>query len=323
MIICPKKELFVPIPVSFGIKGFFKLQTINKFSGLVTSDTGWMPNLLLTSGRNELAKQATWLAWCHVGTDGTPPVAGNTQLGQFIDSTNNIVSNVPGTQGSAPYYGWRRKTFRFAAQGLVGGENISEVGVGWGSTGSTLVTRAQVINPDTQEPTSVSPLPDEILDVTYEMRYYPPLTDVVESAAITLNGVDYDVRTRAALVTSDIWSQHIGSKIQQYSPTSSYWRAYDGDLGSLEQTPSGNVVNCDNADQYTNGYSENSYQVVVGSNTGPTGWNLASGIRSIKIETTAGAYQSRFDSNPGGLTIPKDITYIMTMEWIIAWSQYT
>ena len=55
-------------------------------------------------------------------------------------------------------------------------------------------------------------LSTEFLDLTYELRYYPPLIDVL--GTITLDGVVYDTTLRAASVTNaDYWGSIIGSQI--------------------------------------------------------------------------------------------------------------
>lgn len=322
-IIRPYKEILVPASACIGLKGFYRYQTINKFSGKMRIDTGWIPNILLTTGLNQLHDQASWLDWVHIGVDGTPPTAGNSQLGARVAYTNNSISDVTGTQGSAPYYGYRRKKWRFNVGDGQGGQNISEAGVGWGSALDNLVSRAQVIDPITQVPTTVTPLADEILDVTYEMRYYPPLTPVVQNSAVTLDGTAYDVTTSAVNVTGGRLSTDIGKSIGQYSLNASDWAAHDGTSGAITDAgPNGNSAACDNANQYNLSYQGNSYEITMGCNTGSAGWNLASGIRTIRWRTTAGDYQSEFSSNPGGLTIPKDNTYTMVLQFTLAWSQY-
>lgn len=323
MIIIPKKEIVVPMGrTNIRMKGFLRFQVWRPDNVLnrCRIDTGFFPNTILTSGRNNMNTQANWLSWCHVGTAAVPaPSVTDTQLSGFVVSTNTVVATSDSTQPSAPYFGWKRKTFRFAQGAGHGGENLSEAGVGWGSSGSTLVSRALIVDPDTQVPTTVTPLADEILDVTYELRYYPPLVDDTDS--ITLNGVNYDTTLRAGEVTGDRWSKDIGTSIQDYSTSGSIFRAYDGVLGTLEQSPSGNFVSHEaSGNIYTEAYVNNSHQVVLVCPVGPTGWNLGAGIRSNRIGTTAGYYQCQYSSNPGGNTIPKDNTLIMVMKWILSWA---
>jgi hypothetical protein len=163
-------------------------------------------------------------------------------------------------------------------------------------------------------------LPDEVLDVTYEFRYYAPETDVI-GPQVTLNGQTYDTLTRAASVTGATWYDHIGSEIKEYSPYNSSWRAYDGEPGTVAQAPDGLAADCDNNDHYDLPYSNNSYEQGVGANCGPNGWNLTNGIRTIRIQTTAGSYQTRFGNVIGDTAIPKSTAYIMVMRWMLSWDE--
>lgn len=321
ILINPRKELILPARLTVGMEGWYRIRSWRPDNVLHRAriDTGWFKNTILNNGRNNMASQANWLTHCHIGTSSIPPTQGDTTLGGFVVSTSTITEDTNSAQGSAPYFGWRRKTYRFNQGAGHGGQNLSEAGVGWSSTGSVLVSRALIVDPDTQLPTTVTPLEDEILDVTYEMRYYPPLSDVNNS--VTLAGTNYDTVTRASLVTNSIWSAYIGTSIGERSPTADTWRVYDGVLGTLEQQPNGTWVGHDSGDMVNETYQNNSYQRVIQAPTGPTGWNIAGGFRSIYIETTAGAYQTQFSSNPGGNTVPKDATYTLHLEWTLSWTE--
>lgn len=314
----PFEEEFSSVSMTVGLKGFMRVQLINANTGICRYDTGFFPNKILTSGRNSMNTQGTWLTHCHVGTDSTPPTVSDTQLLGFVVSTSTVEANLNATEGSAPYFGWRRKTFRFNVGAGHGGENLSEAGIGWGGSGSALISRALIIDPATQLPTTVTPLVDEILDVTYELRYYPPLIDVENT--VTLNGVVYDTVTRAAEVTNDVWSLYIGNSIGKLSGGVSSWSAFDGALGTILQSPSGNNANHDTGVITDQAYVNNSYSIVMEAPTGITGWNLGAGIRCIRIQTTAGMFQTSFAAQSGGGTIPKDINSTMHMEWTISWS---
>jgi len=264
-----------------------------------------------------MATEAVWMTYCQVGTDNTAPTQSQTALVAHHAGASDIQSTTNGQEAAAPYFGWKRRTYRFAA-GTVAA-NLSEAGIGWGAAGSTLISRALILDPVTQTPTTITPLIDEILDVTYELRYYPPLVDVT-SPQVTLAGVLYDTITRAAVVTGDKWSALIGDKIDVIAGLTD-WRAYDGNLGTLEQNPSGTSADSDSTSQASDAYVNNSYEISMNCPVGSTGWNLGAGIRSVRIHTTAGAYQTQFDAASGGATVPKTTSYTMTMGWTISWSE--
>ena len=71
----------------------------------------------------------------------------------------------------SPYYRWAKVTWRFG-QGVAAG-NISEVGLGWGN--SNLWNRA-LIKDANGNPTTITVLSDEYLDVVSEIRDYPTLS---------------------------------------------------------------------------------------------------------------------------------------------------
>jgi hypothetical protein len=299
------------------MRGFFRMDAVNKFSGKVRPLTGWMPNSILDAGRNVMATQANWATKCQVGTDGTTPTPSDTGLGSFVAGTDTVQATAYGAQSSAPYYGWKRTTYRFA-EGVAAG-NLSEAGVGWATTGATLVSRALIVDA-LGVPTTVTVLIDEFLDVTYELRYYPPLGD--SAGTVELDGITYDTVTRAAIVTnSGSWGQIIGEKI---APTvgTGFWVAYDGAIGDITVNPSGNSANCDTADQVSQGYVNNSYYIDVECPAGPTAWNLGAGIRCLSFLTEGGAYKTSFTAQGTGNTIPKTDLFTMIMVWRVSWAEY-
>lgn len=277
------------------------------------------PNKLLTAGLNVLATQSGWMDDCQVGSGLSQPLKSQTGLETWVAGTSTIQNDTSGAQATRPYFGWRRRTYRFA-EGVAAG-NLSEVGVGWATTaGANLICRHRTVNAQNQE-TTITVLSTEWLDVTYELRYYPPLVDV--AGTVTLDGTVYDTITRASQVTSSsIWGDRIGSLMGQYSNSSSDWNAWTGEPGDITQAPNGTSAACDNANQTNEAYSNNSFEIVMVCNTGPTGWNLGGGFRTLRISTTAGNFQTRFGAQGGGDgTVPKDSNYTMQMKWTLSWAE--
>lgn len=311
-------EAQIILPYKKSLAGFYKLQAINVYSGKVRELTPWFPNRMLLSGMNQMADFGNWMDSCQVGTGSNIAQPTDTSLQTYLAGTTTVVagSETFAARSTAPYYGYRRKTFRFAQGDATG--NISEVGVGWEPTsGAYLISRARVIN-ELGEYTTATVLSNEILDVTYELRYYPPLDDVTGS--VTLDGVNYDTTLRAADVNNaNSQAQYIGSQMG-YQGALSDWSAYDGTLGTIIQSPNGTSTAL--AGSLANGtYVNNSYKIKMTANCSDTGWNLGSGIRSIRIQTSGGAFQTQFTANPGGGTIPKTSSYTMTMVWELEWGE--
>ncbi len=81
-----------------------------------------------------------YMSTCMVGSGNAAPAETDTAL-QARASTSNI--NVQSNNSNvSPRYGWRRRTFRFAAGAAAG--NLSEVGVGWTTT--AVFSRALILD---------------------------------------------------------------------------------------------------------------------------------------------------------------------------------
>jgi len=312
---------------ALGMQGLFKFEVFKGtvVDGKVVETSGsrrvvadWFPNLILDAGRNIMNDHSNWATGgsaCQVGTSGTVPTTADTGLIGFVIGTTNIHDSSFGSEATPPYFGWEQTTYRFIPGEATG--NLSEVGVGWSAlTGPYLISRA-LITDGLGAPTTITVLADEYLDVTYQLRYYPPLEDV--EGTITLNGVVYNTITRASSVNSEL-GLRVGTALGEYSPTPASWQAYDGNIGSLVQAPSGTSAACDNADQSNQPYSNNSYEIDMLCNCGATGWNLGAGIRSIRISTTAGNFQTQFNAQSDDSRIPKDINFTMSMTWKLTWA---
>lgn len=150
----------------------FKLVARKASTEEITRETGWFNNIVLDTG---LARMSVglWIDRCCVGTGNSTPLATQTQLDAFKASTTTTQGAVAsGMQlTTLPYYDWLRVTYRFG-EGVAAG-NISEVGMGWGN--ANLWNRA-LIKDANGNPTTITVLSDEYLDVITEIRVYPQET---------------------------------------------------------------------------------------------------------------------------------------------------
>jgi hypothetical protein len=297
----------ISIPCQFA--ALFKLEAV-KADGSRRVLADWFPNLILDQGLDYLGESAGGhLAACQVGSGSTAPSNAQTALVSYVAGTNNVISDTGNAQGSAPYYGWQRRVYRFA-QGAAAG-NLSEVGVGrTGATGS-LFSRALILDGG-GTPTTITVLADEFLDVTYECRQYPPLEDVEDE--ITISGVDYDYVVRAALVTSSVWSP-VGEAFA-FGGGGSLNRTYSGPLGAVTGLPadsasgtaSGTLLTYSAGDYYRD--AKLSWSIAVG--------NAVGGVGAVDIATTRGVFQIGFTPS-----IPKDSTKILELTFRISWARKT
>ena len=284
--------------------GWFKIEAIRP-DGTRRVLADWFPNLILNGGLDRMGANSDYLTWCQVGSGSTAPVATQTALVNRIAGTNTQLANVSGAQASAPYYGWYRRTYRFA-QGVAAG-NLSEVGVGWATSGS-LFSRALILDGG-GSPTTITVLSDEVLDVTYELRRYPGTVDL--TGTVVLDGVTYNWVSRAAGVTGAFsWAVAGAMDLDQAF-------AYNGDIGAVTaSTPSGTSGNLSTTPL---AYSSGSYTRAATVSAGLNDSNLSGGIRSIMIKSNpdgTGRYQIQFDP-----AIPKDNTKVLSLTIQHTWAR--
>jgi hypothetical protein len=249
-------------------------------------------NLITDLGLNRMGANLTsggYLSWFQVGSGNTPPTINDTALVNRIASTNNTQATSFGSQSTAPYYTWRRITRRFAT-GVAAG-NLSEIGIGWESTGS-LFSRA-LIRDALGNPTTITILPDESLDVTYELRCYPKTTDSTGTITATgnISGVySYIMRAESVTSSENISGWHIGSIGTFMSETSgniSFNRAYTGSIGAITSSPAGTqaAITSFTTLPYSTGSFSRTFRLNFGLNDG----NIA--IRSLSMKAGIGRYQ--------------------------------
>lgn len=222
------------------LAGYFKFEAVNAETGERRVVADWFPNLITNQGLNKMGTENV-LEGCMVGTSNSTPNVNNNQLGNMLAYTDLITTATNSARSIAPYYGYRRATYRFNPGEATG--NLSEVSIGWRVWDHDLsiykyfsFSRALILD-GLGNPTTITILANEYLDVTYELRLYPPLDDAYYQ--VVLEGVTYDVIVRASSVTSSGppgWAPVLG-------PVSwfSYGSFYNGSLGTITEYPSGDT----------------------------------------------------------------------------------
>ncbi|USD19957.1 hypothetical protein MJO52_12800 [Microbulbifer variabilis] len=285
----------------------------------------WFKNLILNQGLNKLADSSLSQITdnCHVGSGGTAPAETQTALVLPLANTSNRVETTHGVESSGTPYVWKRMRFEFAEGAAAG--NIAELGLGDSSDNNSLFCRALV--KDAQgNPTALTVLDDEILSVTYELRIYPPLSDLV--GTIELEGVVYDYIARAANI--DLvqpngfqygWSFDKSARYVAFS-SANIIHAYSGPIGAVDDIPSGNSETIQSWDNVSaEAYVANAYQATLVFTAGTSIWNLAGGIRSLALPLGFSAWQIQFTSQVDGSTIPKDADRILKIAVTHSWGR--
>lgn len=188
----------------------FKIVVRKAATDEITQETDWFCNLVLDTGLTRMVN-GTWIDRCVVGSGNSTPAVGQTALDNFIAATTTTAAGTSDSAGrnvaAAPYYWWARRTWRFNTGTATG--NLSEIGMGWGNT--SLWNRA-LIKDINGNPTTITVLSDEYVDVVSEVRVYPQdnitgTFNMVDKFGATISTHTYTARplVRAASEASAGW----------------------------------------------------------------------------------------------------------------------
>jgi hypothetical protein len=307
------------LKATVGVAGRYRLR-VGKPGQKPRVDTGWFDNLITDAGLNAMGSDG-YMNACQVGNGNTAPVNGNTAMESFLAGTTTKNSNTVSAESSSPWYGARTVTYRFAAGEAEG--NVSEVGIATAATGGTLFSRALVVDGET--PVTITVLPDEFLDVTYQLQWVPPTSDVVTTVVDSgPAGTSHTVRLRACEVdtvdtggtqgwTGNATSTTSGAVELSTSPLAN--RAYNGSIGAIDESPAGSADNSASAtnDAYVDTSLEKTGSITFGLN------DANFDITAIKFYfRNGGTWQAGFSP-----AIPKDNTKTLTIGVSVSWTRTT
>ncbi|MDH1660785.1 hypothetical protein N5E02_05070 [Stenotrophomonas sp. GD03777] len=269
----------------------------------------WFPNLITNAGLDRMGSVGDYMSSCMVGSGNAAPAETDTALQARVASTSNI--NVQSNNSNvSPRYGWRRRTFRFAAGAAAG--NLSEVGVGWTST--AVFSRALILD-GSGNPTTITVLSDEVLDVTYELRFYISEADV--NFNVDISGTTYACVARPANLGEDISTQIGTIEIcVNTQDRANGVRAFETQvLGAVTGQPAGPDASplAFSNSTYVNGTRYKETVVTAGLNSG----NFSTGLGSIRVDNSFCDWQINFTPK-----IPKDATKVLTLNVRSAWSRH-
>lgn len=309
--------------IHLGLEGRFKF-VATKLDGSQRVLADWHENLILDAGLERLGTDGVWDR-CYVGAGNTAPAAGQTALVSPVASTTNVTAIAGGTNTPTNTYCFARQTYRFAA-GVAAG-NLSEVGVGW-ATG--LFSRA-LIKDEEGDPTTITVLSDEFLDVTYEARMYPVMTDQVFT--VTINGTPYEFTARpvrfsgnhgsgnlewptrlAALLSNGMIAAGGGagaSAMQAYGTDASLAAVTASSINGTQLVSNGSTGNASN---FIGSYASGSYERSIRTTFGIAAGSSAFG--GFVVISYCGDYQMVVDP-----PLPKDGTKVLTLDFTVSWGR--
>ena len=315
------------------IAGQYTLRKYKADTDDLIQEVGPFDNLITNQGLN-LAGSTAFGNRVFVGTGTAPPAVTDTQLGAYLNYTSTFAQgwNHAILQGGPPDY-WVQGagTWRFPAGTATG--TLTEVGIGLHIGASNAAdhrvsSRALIVDAG-GSPISITVLPDEYLDVTYSLRYYPYIgSDVVQT--VVISGVSYTFTTRALGLNSSNYCS-VQALTNMKWTRSSYVLT-----GTNAGTPPAlNVVTSDfmltpgSSDLMSTAqqaYVNSSYARSAVFNAGLAECNLAYGIRGMITYPTDGAtptysfINSAFQSTISP-AIPKNNTKILQFGASVSWSR--
>ena len=290
----------------------FKLIVRKASDDSISRETEWFHNLVLDTGLNRMSV-GTWIDRCCVGSGSSTPTATQVQLDNFIASTTTKNSSSNSRQtSSSTYYAALKITWRFG-QGVAAG-NISEVGLGWGN--ATLWNRA-LIKDANGNPTTITVLSDEYLDVVSEIRIY------LASGSGSFNLLD----KTGALISSHTYSL---TPAMYYDPTiqtiktliDNYFYVYSGDSGtSPSSAPSGSMYYVSDSSWGTaTNPSTTSVRRVLTAGLSQLNASHRTLVVTISILSNSNPFGYKVQINP---PITKTSSQIMTYTFDLSWGRYT
>lgn len=319
-ILVPRhKDLYSGVPLGkVGLSGHFRLITHSKrYGSRVRAD---FDNLILDQGLDRCA-QGVWFNACQVGTGSTSPSVSQTGLATYLAGTTGKASADQNSYvAGSPPYTQLIQTYQFGTGVATG--NISEVGVGWSSSGNNLFSRALILDGE-GDPTTITVLSDEILDVEYTLRVYPPTGDV--TGTIELGGDDYDYVLRSMGIGQYIyWS--VGSLIVNAiagSTGTGAAVAYPSTsvIGDIYAVPSGSFSNATSQtpETYVPGTYTRGKAVQWGTAANPSG---GVGVAAFGMGSGAGDGMGAWCKIGFTPAIAKNSSKILTLEPRITWGRH-
>lgn len=278
-------------------------------------------NLILDSGLNRLGTGSVIDGAC-VGTGTTAPENSQTSLANLLRVTSTQQSRVElSGSTSAPYYAECQIVYRFAAGTATG--NLSEVGLGWGAnpganTMGGLWCRA-LIKDSEGNPTTITVLSDEVLDIVYTLQLHPPTSDM--TGTFNLSGVAYQYALRPAFVNSRAYYSWWRTTVIVDGISSHGASAFTGGIGAVTSGPSGTAGY--NIPLTKQSYVNESKQCVFNATADLNTANLAGGIRSMQFDLAGNCWQAEFSRVSDGATIPKNNTNTLVIPFWVSWDRHS
>ena len=291
------------------VSGRFKFE-VTKKNGEKRVIADWFQNLITNSGLDLIGTISNYLSFCRVGTGSGIPENADAYLDNQIAYTSYTESTSHGTFGTSPRYVWYKITKRFA-EGIATG-NLSEVGMSntdGQDSGDVLFSRALILDGE-GDPTTITVLANETLDVTYEFRRYIPESDT--TGTVELRGNNHNYTGRASLWTSWKYLFYGGGGISSIPGMD----VYNGVISDIDGFPdgTGSSTTSKTIYNYSNGNYYRDWKFSLALDQG----NLSGFISACRVDMIGSYYQFGFSPD-----IEKTSDDIMSLTFRASWSRRT
>jgi len=287
-------------------------------------ETEWFKNLILNQGLDQLGSDNEVLyGYARVGTGTTAPIVTNTELEAQVGVSQQGPASTTVVNSGAPNY-TTLTTYQYVfTQGSVTG-NISEVGVGWATTGSTLFSRALIVD-GSGTPTTITLLPIDQLIIYYRLNASQPTTDTTTAVTISSVSYPYTIRTAYAgnYASNGVTFKYGYAWSKLTNSSSVYLYGDDATLGPITGSLSGTLIGSNGSGgftfsnpAYTPGtyYRDNTFSIDVSHG------NAVGGIGGIVWQM--GVYSTSLASQLVLPTpIPKTNTQVLTLTVRFSWAR--
>lgn len=302
--------------IEFRVGAIFEL-ILRDSHGNIKDRTNPFHNLVLDSGLDRMGSGA-WITGVAVGSSNEVPSPAQTSLGNVVawSGTVQTSSSLTLQTTTAPYYWSWKITYRFA-QGAAAG-NLSEIGVGWGQNNMWNRTLIKDLNGD---PTTITVLVDEILDVSVEVRIYPPMADSVGVVEL-LDEADNPVQEITTTVRSYMGGADPFKPVIQPAEAVSFWGGVNmramlasGDMGAGMFTQPASIINGNLQNIVTRPYVSGSNKIVGYQHSGINENNGTH--RSLLMSSRLCFFKFEYDP-----PIVKNNTQTMRHNFELSWGRY-
>lgn len=310
-----------------GVGAVLKLVVRKADTNEIVRETPEFHNLVLNTGLARMAAD-TWIDRCCVGTGNSLPVVSQVSLDNFLTSTTSIASGQADTGGiqvtTAPFYWFGRRTWRFAVGVATG--NISEIGLGWSN--NNLWNRA-LVKDVAGNPTTITVLSDEYLDVISEVRVYPSQS---EGSFNLVDKVGAVVSNHTYVVQPYLFSNGFNAGAMFFAAPIRVGNSSSGNAFHFSSSAMPTSV----VTPVTSNFSKNTTQVSVSN-----GISATTSVSSSEAIFQHQSFQAQIvglmsrissgSSTNNGLgykweitpPIPKDSETILTYNFTLSWGNYT